>query len=49
MSYWQPEDKPKGTIGDAIVLPKGSVKEFTNDDSGHAGVKNSCRGAAADT
>ncbi len=32
MSYWQPEDQPKGIIGDAIVLPKGSVKEFTNDD-----------------
>jgi rhamnogalacturonyl hydrolase YesR len=32
MSYWQPEDQPKGTIGDAIVLPKGSVKEFTNDN-----------------
>jgi len=32
MSYWQPEDKPKGTIGVAIVLPKGSVKEFTNDN-----------------
>jgi rhamnogalacturonyl hydrolase YesR len=32
MSYWQPEDKPKGIIGDAIILPKGGVKEFTNDD-----------------
>jgi unsaturated rhamnogalacturonyl hydrolase len=32
MSYWQPEDKPKGIIGDAIILPKGAVKEFTNDD-----------------
>jgi hypothetical protein len=32
MSYWQPEDQPKGTIGDAIVLPKGAVKEFTTDD-----------------
>ncbi len=32
MSYWQPEDQPKGIIGDAIILPKGSVKEFTNDD-----------------
>jgi len=31
MSYWQPEDKPKGIIGDAIVLPKASVREFTND------------------
>lgn len=31
MSYWQPEDKPKGIIGDAIVLPKGQVREFTND------------------
>jgi unsaturated rhamnogalacturonyl hydrolase len=32
MTYWQPEDKPKGVIGDAIILPKGSVKEFTNDN-----------------
>ena len=31
MTYWQPEDKPKGIIGVAIVLPKGSVQEFTND------------------
>ena len=31
MTYWQPEDKPKGTIGVAIVLPKGSVETFTND------------------
>jgi unsaturated rhamnogalacturonyl hydrolase len=31
LSYWQPEDKPKGIIGDAIVLPRGSVQEFTTD------------------
>jgi len=31
LSYWQPEDKPKGIIGDAIILPKGAVREFTND------------------
>ncbi len=31
MSYWQPEDKPKGIMGVAIVLPKGSVTAFTND------------------
>ena len=31
MSYWQPEDKPKGTIGVAVILPKGSVEAFTND------------------
>ena len=31
MTYWQPEDQPKGIIGVAIVLPKGGVKEFTND------------------
>jgi hypothetical protein len=31
MSYWQPEDKPKGIIGDAIILPKDSVQTFTND------------------
>lgn len=32
MTYWQPEDKPKGHIGVAILLPKGSVEEFTSDD-----------------
>jgi len=32
MTYWQPEDKPKGIIGVAIVLPKGSVERFTNDN-----------------
>jgi rhamnogalacturonyl hydrolase YesR len=32
LSYWQPEDKPKGVTAVAIVLPKGAVKEFTNDD-----------------
>jgi hypothetical protein len=31
LAYWQPEDKPKGIIGDAIVLAKGSVIAFTND------------------
>ncbi|HEY1718856.1 MAG TPA: glycoside hydrolase family 88 protein [Verrucomicrobiae bacterium] len=31
LAYWQPEDKPKGIIGDAIILAKGSVLEFTND------------------
>jgi len=31
MTYWQPEDKPKGTIGVAIVLPRNSVSEFTTD------------------
>ena len=31
LSYWQPEDKPKGTIGVAIVLPKDAVETFTND------------------
>src|SRR4029077_301184 len=28
----QPEDKPKGITAVAMVLPKGAVKEFTNDD-----------------
>ena len=32
LTYWQPEDKPKGVTADAIVLPKGSVLEFTSDD-----------------
>ncbi|HTB83012.1 MAG TPA: glycoside hydrolase family 88 protein [Candidatus Sulfotelmatobacter sp.] len=31
LSYWQPEDKPKGIIGDAIVLAQGSVLALTND------------------
>jgi unsaturated rhamnogalacturonyl hydrolase len=33
LAYWQPEDKPKGIIGDAIILAKGSVLAFTNDAS----------------
>jgi rhamnogalacturonyl hydrolase YesR len=32
MTYWQPEDQPKGTTATAVVLPKGSVAEFTNDN-----------------
>jgi rhamnogalacturonyl hydrolase YesR len=32
MTYWQPEDQPKGVTAVAVVLPKGSVKVFTNDD-----------------
>jgi rhamnogalacturonyl hydrolase YesR len=32
MTYWQPEDQPKGTTAVAVVLPKDSVKQFTNDD-----------------
>ena len=31
LAYWQPEDKPKGVIGDAIILAQGSVQAFTND------------------
>jgi unsaturated rhamnogalacturonyl hydrolase len=31
MAYWQPQDFDKGTIGTAIILPKGSVEAFTND------------------
>ena len=31
VSYWQPEDKPKGTTAVAIMLPKNAVKEFTSD------------------
>ena len=31
MSYWQPEDKPKGITAVAIVLAPGSVQAFTND------------------
>jgi len=32
MTYWQPEDVPKGTTATAIVLPKNSVTEFTTDN-----------------
>jgi unsaturated rhamnogalacturonyl hydrolase len=32
MTYWQPQDFAKGTIGTAIILPKGSIKTFTNDN-----------------
>jgi hypothetical protein len=32
MTYWQPQDFNKGTIGVAIVLPKGSIETFTNDN-----------------
>ena len=32
MTYWQPEDQPKGITAVAILLPKNSVKEFTNDN-----------------
>ncbi len=31
MSYWQPEDRPKGITAAAIVLAPGSVQAFTND------------------
>ncbi len=33
MSYWQPEDEPKGTMAVAVVLPKGVVKAFANDNA----------------
>lgn len=32
MTYWQPQDFAKGVIGTAIILPKGSVETFTNDN-----------------
>ena len=32
LTYWQPEDRPKGITAVAILLPKGSVQEFTNDN-----------------
>ncbi|HZL13776.1 MAG TPA: DUF4861 family protein, partial [Verrucomicrobiae bacterium] len=31
MTYWQPQDFAKGTTAVAIILPKGSVENFTND------------------
>lgn len=33
MTYWQPQDFAKGVIGTAIILPKGSIETFTNDNS----------------
>jgi unsaturated rhamnogalacturonyl hydrolase len=32
MTYWQPEDQPKGITAVAVLLPKDSVKEFVNDN-----------------
>jgi rhamnogalacturonyl hydrolase YesR len=32
MSYWQPQDFVKGVIGSAIILPKGSIETYTNDN-----------------
>jgi unsaturated rhamnogalacturonyl hydrolase len=32
MTYWQSQDFAKGVIGTAIILPKGSVTLFTNDN-----------------
>ncbi len=32
MTYWQPQDFAKGTTAVAVILPKGSVELFTNDD-----------------
>ncbi len=32
MTYWQPEDQPKGTTAVAILLPRNSVTAFTNDN-----------------
>jgi hypothetical protein len=39
LTYWQPEDQPKGTTAVAILLPRDSVKEFTNDEPGMADSK----------
>ena len=32
MTYWQPQDFNKGMTATAFILPKGSVKTFTNDN-----------------
>ncbi len=32
LTSWQPEDQPKGITAVTILLPKDSVKEFTNDN-----------------
>lgn len=32
MTYWQPQDFYKGVIGTAIILPRNSIKTFTNDN-----------------
>jgi rhamnogalacturonyl hydrolase YesR len=34
LTYWQPEDQPKGVTAVAVVLPKNSVTAFTNDNPG---------------
>jgi unsaturated rhamnogalacturonyl hydrolase len=31
MTYWQPQDFAKGTTAVAVILPKGGVEIFTND------------------
>jgi len=31
MSYWQPEDKSKGRIGTAVLLPQNAIETFTSD------------------
>ena len=36
MTYWQPEDRPKGRIGVAILLPENSVMTFADDAPGLA-------------
>jgi rhamnogalacturonyl hydrolase YesR len=32
VAYWQPVDAPKGTIGVGLLLARGSVEAFTNDN-----------------
>lgn len=39
MTYWQPQDFAKGVIGTAIILPKGSIESFTNDNPNVPAVK----------
>jgi unsaturated rhamnogalacturonyl hydrolase len=33
MTYWQAPDRDRGSIGCAVILPVGSVHQFTTEDS----------------
>ena len=48
LAYWQPEDKPKGIIGDAIILAERQREGIHERRSGYARCKSSRRSAAAD-
>ena len=33
MSYWQPADRDRGSIGCAVVFPAGGIREFTAESA----------------